>query len=312
MVPKLSVVIVNWNMVVLLRKCLASIQKYTTGLTYEVIVVDNGSTDGSPEMVRSEFPDVRLFGMDENLGFTKGNNIGIRASKGEYVLILNSDTEITENAFLRIIEFLDENPHAIGAVCRLVDLNGRQQPSFFRFESVFSKWFFFSVAMLSPLPLRLYEFDGDPERVQKTDWIIGAAMMIRGEPLREIGGFDEKIFIFSEDSDLCMRLSRATGKAFYYFPGATIIHVGGVSYAGGSIFYMRCSFRSTCYYFYKHQGMRSALKFKNATRFAWSLTLFALVLMNLLALGKSPRLRKGARIYLDMLGTRADCLSGMS
>lgn len=305
----LSIIIVSYNTAAYLRKCLASIYKYTAGITFEVIVVDNASSDGSPEMVQGEFPNVRLHAMKDNLGFTKGNNLGIRASKGEYILMLNPDTEIVDNAFPKIIEFLKTNPQAVCATCRLIDSAGNLQSSAFRYPTVFSKWLFYSLAMLMPFHVTGKIRHSDPSKKYEADWITGAATMVGSEPLKKIGGFDERIFIFNEDVDLCIRLKKETGAKAYYCPNASIIHIGQVSHSG-NLFPMRCGFRSTCYYFNKHYSFRTAVIFKTLTRFTWTLTLFALGLLNIATLLMSPKLKRKMRTYFDMINTPADCLSG--
>jgi GT2 family glycosyltransferase len=305
----LSVVIVSYNTASYLRKCLESIFKHTSTITYEVIVVDNASKDGSVEMIRKDFPEIRLFAMPENLGFTKGNNVGIKAAAGKYVLILNPDTEINDNAFVKIVEFLEKNPQAVGATCKLVGVDGKWQMSAFRYPTLFTKWLFYSVAMLLPLPPIEAMSNVDVLKPFEADWIVGAAMIIRTEALKNVGGFDEKIFMFSEDVDLCIRLKKATGKKIYYTPGATIIHVGRVSHSG-NLFPMQCGFRSTCYYFNKHSGTLKAQVFKTLTRFSWALTLLPLWIANLATLFCIPKLRKRMKIYFDMLMTPADCMSG--
>jgi GT2 family glycosyltransferase len=247
--------------------------------------------------------------MQENLGFTKGNNIGIKAAAGEYILILNPDTEIRDNAFPIVIEFIAKNPQIICVTCRLVDSNGNWQPNAFRYPTLFSKWLFYSIAMLIPVPSIGRMRHTDLNKTYEADWIVGAMMIIRSDALKKVGGFDEKIFMFSEDIDLCIRLKQATGGKVYYSPDATILHVGQVSH-GGSLFPMRCGFRSTCYYFNKHFGMGKAKAFKTATRFSWVLTLFALEILNAATLFRIERLRKKVRAYFDMLMTTTDCMSG--
>jgi GT2 family glycosyltransferase len=309
---KLSIVIVNWNTISFLRKCLLSIEKHTTGIDYEVIVVDNASTDGSPMMVRNEFPQVRLHAMKENLGFAKGNNTGVAASSGDYLLILNPDTEIGENALHRLVEFLDRTPAAVGVACRIIGPDGRRQPSSFKLPTVFTKWLFFSFAIISPWPIRPNAIAAGDAGPHKAEWISGAAMMLRARAFKEAGGFDENIFMFGEDIELCLRLTRMTGKSFYYCPDATIYHYGGASYNKSDIFTTRCSFRSACYYFNKHVSRRAANTFKHMTRFSWILLFCCLGLANLLSLGGIAPLKDKTAMYRQLLNTRADCLSGTS
>lgn len=314
--PILSIVILNWNTSNLLSNCINSIRKHTHGLEYEIIVVDNGSADGSPKMVRDEFPDVTLIETGKNLGFSRGNNIGIQAAKGEMILILNSDVLLRENALLPWVEFLCSRDDAAGAICRVEGPNGQRQVNFLRFPTVFTEWLFFSLAMISPrrlmIPRRKYMLDVDPDKPHVADWISGCAMMLKREAIDRAGAFDEKMFLFYEDTELCHRINEMTGKVFYYFPGSRIIHLGGGSYEAGSPRQVRYSFRSACYYFNKTADMRIAAFFKSATRFSWTISLFVLAILELLTLAGNERIHKKFRTYLELLNTPADCLSGIS
>lgn len=305
----LSIVIVNYNTSEYLRKCLESIYKYTYGINYEVIVIDNASKDGSAEMVQKSFPQVILYGLKDNLGFTRGNNIGIESSKGEYVLILNPDTEIRDNVFPKLIEFLKQTPSAVGVICKLQGYDGKVQRVAGRFPTIFSSWLSYSTMMILPKAIRLNTIDVDSNLTRPVDWIVGAAMMIRGLPLRKIGGFDERIFMFAEDVDLCLRLHKATGLTFYYYPNETIIHAGGASYSGKNLAVTKHGFRSSCYYLNKHQGIWAESIFKNAVRFSWTITLMILFTLNILTLGKIRQLREKTRFYINILSLKARYLS---
>ena len=310
--PILSIVILNWNTSNLLSNCINTIQEHTHGLEYETIVVDNGSTDGSPKMVRDEFPDVTLIETGENLGFSRGNNIGIRAAKGEMILILNSDVLLRENALLPWVEFLCSRDDAAGAICRVEGANGQRQVNFLRFPTVFTEWLFFSLAMISPrrlmIPRRKYMLDVDPDKPHVADWISGCAMMLKRDAIEKAGVFDEKMFLFYEDTELCHRMNEMTGKVFYYFPGARIIHLGGGSYEAGGPRQVRYSFRSACYYFNKTAGMRSAMLFRTMTRFSWAITLLVLAAADMLTLRRNRRMHRKLTIYVELLKTTANCI----
>ena len=308
----LSIVIVSYNTLDYLRKCLESIYQYTKGINYEVIVIDNASTDGSAEMVQKTFPQVILHALKDNLGFTRGNNIGIQSSKGEYVLILNPDTEIRDNVFVKLIGFLKQTPSAVGVICKLRGYDGKVQRVAGRFPTIFSSWLSYSTMMILPKAIRLNTIDVNTDITRPVDWIVGAAMMIRGIPLRAVGGFDERIFMFAEDVDLCLRLHKKTGLTFYYYPGETIIHAGGASYSRNNLAVTRYGFRSSCYYLNKHYGPRLASIFKNAVRFSWTVTLMLLFVANILTLGQVLPLSKKTKFYIDILSIKADCQSGKS
>ena len=310
----LSIVILNWNTSGLLRNCIRSIQEFTNGLSYEIIVVDNGSSDGSQKMVREELTKVRLIETGDNLGFSRGNNIGIRAAKGEFILILNSDTLLKDNALLPWVEFLRNNDRAAGAICRTERIDGSLQSSFLRFPTVFTEWLFLSFAALwrGPFayPRSKYMLDVDSSRVQVADWISGCAMMLKKEVIDEAGDFDEKIFLFYEDTELCYRINKVTGKLFYYFPGSRIVHLGGGSYAVREAWQSSYCFRSACYFLHKTLGMRSAKRFRLATRFSWALVLVVFGFLSLLTVGASRWTKRKFGYHYQLLRTRANCLSG--
>ena len=182
--PALSIVIVSWNVRRLLLRAIQSIHrawsKEWRGL--EIIVVDNGSTDGTVESVRAQFPDVHLIANPHNAGFTGGNNQGIRVSKGKLVLLLNPDTEVKGNALSTLIGYLDAHPKVGLVGPQLQNPNGTVQPSRRRFPTLpvlFLESTWLQGLMPNSILRRYYVQDRSPKSVQKVDWVTGAAMMVR-------------------------------------------------------------------------------------------------------------------------------------
>ncbi len=232
MTPRLSVIIVSWNVRELLARALASL--YTAwgdagGL--EVIVVDNASTDGSPAMVRRRFPGVRLIANRENRGFTGGNNQGIRAARGDFLFLLNPDTEVLDNALHRLIAFAQAHPDVGVVGPQLLNPDGSVQSSRRRFPTL--PVLFLESTWLQPLApsslLRRYYVQDRPDHLtQDVDWVTGAAMFVRREVVEQVGGLDEGFFMYSEELDWCRRIRRAGWRVVYY-PEARIIHYEGKS-----------------------------------------------------------------------------------
>ena len=229
---KLSIVILCWNDLKVISDCLRSIYASTHSTDLEVIVSDNGSTDGSIEFIRKEFPQVRLIENGVNLRFAKGNNVGIQASRGEYVLILNPDTIIHDGTLDKMVAFADIHPEAGAFGCRVVYGDGAFQPCIRPLHTLRSEW----CAALGLGPLAYVSdwfhsgvymgWKGDEERT--VGWLAGCFILIRGELLKRLGGFDEQFFYYYEDTDLCRRVWEA-GYTILYTPEATITHLGGQS-----------------------------------------------------------------------------------
>lgn len=222
---KLSIIITSWNTEQLLRACLTSIASFPPSCSFETIVVDNASKDGSVKMVRSEFPSVTLIEHPKNSGYAGGNNIGFAASTGEYVLLLGSDTQVTANAVQRMVDFLDAQTHAGIASCRLEYPSGEIQRSCKRFPTVGN-----ALAMylsLHPLNKRYLMTEFDHRSFREVDQPDATCVMIRRSALDSFI-FDEQYSILYNDVDLCQRVKRKGWKIFF-LPDATVIHHGSQS-----------------------------------------------------------------------------------
>ena len=232
-VVDLSVVIVNWNVEELLCRCLSSLlrpRSFSQGL--EVIVVDNASADGSLEMVRSQFAEVRLIASESNEGFGRASNRGWAASSGRYVLFLNPDTEVLGDALTVMVSYLDVHESVAVVGPQLLYPGGQIQSSRRRFHSL-AMALFESTVLEQWWPsnpyARRYRMADIPDDVeQQVDWLVGACLLVRRAVLADTGGFDEGFFMYSEEMDLCRRIKEAGGQVVF-LPGAKVLHHEGKS-----------------------------------------------------------------------------------
>ncbi len=259
--PDLSIIIVNWNVRELLRRCLASIYAGLGDLEVEVIVVDNASTDGSVDAVRAEFPLVRLIANADNVGFTVGNNQGLRQSRGRYVLLLNPDTEVVGDALTTMVAYMDAHPDVGALGPQLLWPDGRVQSSRRRFptmatafleSTILQQWF-----PRHPALARYYVLDRADDETQDVDWVTGACLLARREAIEQVGLLDEGFFMYSEELDWCYRCRRA-GWRVVYLPAAQVIHHEGQS-SGQVVPLRHVRFHSSKVRFFgKHFGPRRA------------------------------------------------------
>ncbi|HEY74205.1 MAG: hypothetical protein B6I35_11445 [Anaerolineaceae bacterium 4572_32.2] len=273
----LSVVIVNWNVRDLLRRCLLSILASSQTRKFEIIVVDNASTDGSVEMVRAELPAVHLIANTENRGFPAANNQGLAIARGRYVLLLNPDTEIVGDALATMVAFADAHPDVGMIGPQLLYADGSVQSSRRRFPTLAtgfleSTWL---ERYASRRLLERYEFLDQPDDVvQDVDWLYGAALMARREAVEQVGPMDEGYFMYSEELDWCRRF-RDTGWRVVYLPAAQIVHHEGKSseqvVAARHIHFQTSKVR----YFRKYHGrvVGEVLRFFLLSNYVWQLGL---------------------------------------
>lgn len=230
--PDLTVVILNWNARRELEECLRSLMGQRFRHRVEVIVADNASSDGSREMVRQQFPGVRLIHHPRNLGFCAGNNRAVPEQPGRYVLFLNPDTVVTECALDTLVDFADALPDAGIVGPRLLNPDGTLQYSCRRFPSL-GAGFFRNTPLGRLFPRNHYTTDylmsdWDHAEPRDVDWVSGAALLIRREALEQTGGFDEQFFMYCEDVDLCWRAGKL-GWRVVYCPESVIYHIIGRS-----------------------------------------------------------------------------------
>lgn len=245
MTPQTSIIIVNWNTRQLLLQCLSSIRTHAAHC--EVLVVDNGSTDGSHTAIEHEFPEVRIIRHAENKGYARANNAGVRAAAGEYLLFLNSDTILMADTVALLSKLLHEHPGAAACSPRLLQQNGKAQPFAFGGDPTLK---YLLARASARFGIRKPMHNWDTATLQTVDWVSGACLLIRRSAFEQVGGFDEKIFMFFEDNDLCLRLRQA-GWNVLYAPHIAVIHLGGGSLAG-STHRNDYYYRSLKYFYSKH------------------------------------------------------------
>ncbi|MDD3826517.1 MAG: glycosyltransferase family 2 protein [Anaerolineae bacterium] len=220
----LSIIIVNWNTRQLLADCLHSVFATVRDIEFEVIVVDNDSTDDSVECVRMLFPQVKLIERSENLGFARGNNVALLEASGEFILLLNPDTILREHAVNRLCQTLRAYP-ALGAVgSQLLNPDGSFQQSWGHFPSLWTELPL--VNRLLSKTQRALALNGDHEEspILAVDWVSGASLMMRRQALEQVGPLDEDYWLYTEEADWCYRVRKANWK-IGVVTGAQVIHV---------------------------------------------------------------------------------------
>lgn len=293
-----SIGIVSYNTKDLLARCLESIFLKTEGVRFEVVVVDNCSTDGTLVMLKEYFPQVRLIGNNENRGYSKAVNQAYMVSKGDYFFIVNPDTEFVNNVAFELVKFFQSHPTAGVVGPKIIYPDGRLHRSCRRFITlpiaildVFQLGLYFPNNLIT----RRYNYENwDHNSFREVDWLTGAAFMTSKAIFRKVDMFDERFFIYSEDMDYCFKVQK-TGYTVFFNPCAIIIHhhaQGGTQYTTvRQIDY----YKSLYFYIEKHLSKVAAFTFRIST------IIWALVYL-VIRLCKSPFLRgRGrARDYLQI------------
>ena len=281
----LSIVIVSYNTQALLEVCLETLAAEATrpaSPRFEVLVVDNASTDESARLVRARFPGVQLIETDRNLGFAAANNLAFPHCRGRYLMLLNADTEVGPGALATLVGFLDAHPGVGGAGPRLLNPDGSGQPSGFPFPTLLeaavglilhnqraARRQLPDARRLSPVRTggsshaqrlahafpgvrRLESGDGEQSDHERHDWLTGACLVVRREVLETVGTLDERFFFEAEDVDWCRRI-RAAGWEICLVPAARVTHVRSASGIGFSPDAL-LGHAGHCYYFRKHHG----------------------------------------------------------
>ena len=306
----LSIIIVNWNVRDLLDKCLASLFRAELAIGTgdgrlphaEIIVVDSASADGSVEMLREKYPAVHLLAQDENVGFTRGNNIGLNTASGEYILLLNPDTEVRPDSLPILLRFLAAHP-SVGIVGpHTLNSDGSHQSTRRRFPTLWTG-IFESTWLRSWAPpaierhFRMLDTaDGD---IVEVDWVQGSALLMRRALYQDIGGLDEGYVMYAEELDYCRR-AKTAGWRVYYHGGAVITHHGGKSSEQAAAPKQIHFHTSKLRYFRKHHGYAPYLCLRTLLllQFGWQLGLEAVKG----ALGhKRPLRAQRVRVYWQVL-----------
>jgi GT2 family glycosyltransferase len=258
----LSIIVANYNTRDLLRDCLQSAYGSTGKFTCEVIVVDNGSTDGSADMVRREFPQVHLEASAINGGYAYANNLGFRSAQGRYLLLLNPDTVLPPNALEAMLTFMDEHPQAGVAGPKLVLADGTLdlacRRSFPTLDVAFYRLIGLSKRYPSSPRYNRYNLGYlDPDQLAEVDAVVGAFMLIRREALEQAGPLDERFFAFGEDLDLCYRIKVNHGWAVYYNPAVVVTHYKGQAMKQRTVQMTIHFYRAMWLFHQKHYAQRT-------------------------------------------------------
>jgi GT2 family glycosyltransferase len=256
----LSIIIVTYNTKSDLENCLRSLNDSPPSLSHDITVVDNASTDGSAGAVQAGRPHVRLIALPRNVGFSAGNNVGIRATSGDLILLLNSDTIVPPGAIDRLVERLAAHPSAAVAGPRLIDGRGRTELSFGPMISPFGE-------LRQKALTRLYEGGFTPvehwvARVTSSeryvDWVSGACLIVKRPEAEAVGLLDERYFLYTEDVDFCASI-RARGRRILFTPHSEIIHLRGRARATAPHFFNAVYRRSQIAFYEKHHPMWAPL-----------------------------------------------------
>jgi hypothetical protein len=256
--PTLSVIIVNWNTRELLAQCIQSLYEHLGELSCELVVVDNGSTDGSQALLRERFPQVCLLQNTENVGFARANNRGLAESDGRYALLFNSDAFATPHALQALVSVLESQPRAGIVGAHLVNADGSFQASHTRFPTLAREFL-----ILSGLGRMLFgrwypSYGPDTEQgAQVVDYVEGACLLVRRDAVNIVGGMDEGYFMYAEEVDWCYAMKQA-GWQVWYQPAAKIIHLGGGSSRNRKPERERDLYRSRVRFFRQHYGSAAA------------------------------------------------------
>lgn len=273
--PDLSIIIVSWNVRDLLVACLNSILTNAGSLQIEIIVVDSASGDGTSAMIRGQFPTVTLLAQSDNIGFTRGNNLGFAAASGRHLMMLNPDTEIVGDALSQMVAYLDQHG-AVGVIGpHTLNTDRSTQSSKRRFPTLLigitESTHFQRFASRRALD-RFYATDVPDSATAEVDWMQGSALMFRRVVYEKIGGLDERYIMYSEEVDFCKRAKNA-GWSIVYLGGASVVHHGGKSTeqvtARSHIHFQQ----SKLLYFRKHHGRLSAAIVRIALLLSYGLQL---------------------------------------
>lgn len=262
---KLSIIITHYKTPQMLKLCLDSVKKESEGFQREIILIDSESEEETQEMMK-DYPDVRSFFFEENTGYAKIVNVGLKESKGEFILIMNADIVAVEGSIKKLVSFLESHSEVGIAAPQLLNFNGSIQPSYFRFHNwltIFCRRTFLSKTSLGKKELARFEMqDFDGKSTKEVDWMLGAALMARRKAVDEVGLWDERFFLYFEDTDWERRFWENDWKVLY-FPEARMYHYHGrVSKKAGGLKdllinpYVWVHISSAVKYFWKYKNSK--------------------------------------------------------
>jgi len=301
----LSIIIINWNTKQLLLNCIASIYNTVRRLSFEVFVVDNGSTDGSLDAVSKAYPRVKPIPSTVNLGFAKANNLAIRKMSGRYAVLLNSDTILKEASLEKAFDYMERHPHAGMCGLQLLNEDGSKQNSTGNFPTLLTEFMskkliriFFPEKYIRAFTPRTENND----EFVPVDFIVGACMIARKTAIDEVGMLDEDYFFLYEEVDWCFRMKKS-GWFVYYLPNAEIYHLGGQSMKNINLRARVESWRSRYLFFEKSCKLSTqawyGLLFLGTLQNAYQFLVY--ILLNVLTIFAFKRLRRRLHMFAYLL-----------
>lgn len=295
-VVDMSIVLVCWNNKTYLDPCLKSLYEGGLKSSFDVVVVDNGSTDGSQQMLAEKYPEVMVIQNKGNVGLGKASNQGIQATEGRYVLLLNNDTLVNGPALDVLVEYLDAHPDAGATAGKLLNPDGSFQSGFAPFSTLHEE--FLIVTHIGEMLWTGYPSHGDANEIIETGWMSSACLLVRRAALDEIGLLDESYFIYGDEADLQYRLNKAGWKVVF-LPNSSIIHFGGRSMDRWKR--RKMVYRGKMMFYQKNYGIFSTLLLR-LMFFFMSLLKLLVWCIGFLVPSRNDQAKKELRSNLDVMG----------
>ena len=294
-VVDMSIVLVWWNNKAYLDPCLKSLYEGGLKSSFDVAVVDNGSTDGSQQMLAEKYPQVKVIQNAGNVGLGKASNQGIEETNGRHVLLLNNDTLVNAPALDVLVEYLDAHPRAGATAGRLLNPDGSFQSGFAPFSTLLEE--FLIVTRIGELLWTGYPSHGDAQEIKETGWMSSACLLVRRAALDQIGLLDEGYFIYGDEADLQYRLNKAGWKVVF-LPNSSIVHFGGRSMDRWKR--RKMVYRGKMMFYKKNYGFVSAF-FLRVLFFLMSLVKLLVWVVGLVIPSKNDQAKKELRSNIDVM-----------
>ena len=225
---KLSIIVLNYKNKNLVKYFLKNVLNFNFDFNWEILVVDNASNDGLNQLLKKEFPVVKFISSPKNIGMGAGNNLGIKQSKGDYLLIANPDITLNQESAQKLVDFLNQNPRVAIAAPKMINPDGTRQNTCYHWPKLLTFIYrrtWLGTTSAGKRHLQQFSYSSDELREPKqVDWVLGGCFLIRRKALDEVGLFDENFFLFLEDTDLCRRMWQKNWQV-WYLPQAAIIHL---------------------------------------------------------------------------------------
>ena len=308
--PDVCVSLISTNTRELLRDCLESVHAPGRRAHIETYVVDNASSDGTAAMLTERFPEVRVITNGARRGYGANHNQVFARSTARYVLVLNEDTRLEASTIDTMVAFMDRTPDAGVAGCKVVYGDGSLQRNAGRFPSIVGEFlhFGFNVTRLGKTWYYDWKFmeDWGYDRTRAVDWVSGCFFLVRRDVLQALGGFHPDIFIYFEDAEFCLRMTRRTPFRTYYCGDTTIVHYHGRSFNPEIFDRERFAFEGSCVYVRTAYGRAVERCYRTACRLLWRCSSFGVAVLHLLGGGRSPRVSRKRKFYRHLLSARGN------